>query len=49
MYRTTFDETNKQWNGPKTQPIYNLNTSVGNVLLHALEVNGSRTAQASWH
>lgn len=44
-YRTSFDKENKQWSGPRTQPIFNLQTSLGNVLLNLLEINGLKYAQ----
>lgn len=45
MFRTIFDEEKKQWNGPQTDTIFNPNTSLGNVILNSLQVNGSRIAQ----
>lgn len=47
MFRTAFDKENKQWNGPKIDPIFNPNTSLGNVILNILQMNGSRIAQVS--
>ncbi|XP_055309667.1 uncharacterized protein LOC129573305 [Sitodiplosis mosellana] len=45
MFRTIFDKERKQWSGPKTESIFNPHSSLGNVILNVLQVNGSRVAQ----
>lgn len=45
MFRTTFDAENKQWNGVKTNPYYNRETSLGEMILNSLQVNDTKVAQ----
>lgn len=47
MYRTTFDNERKQWNGQMTKSDFNPNASLGNVILNSLLVQGSRVAQVN--
>lgn len=49
MFRTIYDESKKQWSGPKTKSIFNPHTSLGSVILNALEVNGSKVAQVIFY
>lgn len=44
MFRTNFDQENKQWNGVKTKSDFNPDTSLGNVILNSLQVYGSKVA-----
>lgn len=48
MYHTTFDNERKQWNGQMTKSDFNPDASLGNVILNALLVNGSRVAQVNY-
>lgn len=45
MYDTTFDEKNKQWNGPKIKSNFNPEVSLGRVILNSLQIYGSKVAQ----
>lgn len=45
MYSTFFDEKEKQWTGLSRVPFYNSNLSVGQAILHSLELNPSKIAQ----
>ncbi|XP_055309666.1 probable 4-coumarate--CoA ligase 1 [Sitodiplosis mosellana] len=45
MFRTIYSKKRKQWNGATTDSVFNPHTSLGNVILSELQVNGSRVAQ----
>lgn len=45
MYRTTFDERNKQWNGAKIKSDFNPEESLGRAILNSLQMYGSKVAQ----
>lgn len=47
MYHTSYDTTTRQWNGVKTSPNFNSQTSLGDVILKTLKENGSKVAQVS--
>lgn len=45
MYRTIYDEVQKQWNGVKTRPLYNPDISLGEAFLKSMQVNAIKLAQ----
>lgn len=45
MLSTKFDATAKLWKGKNVTPFYNPKVSVGQVVLRALAVNGSKVSQ----
>lgn len=47
MYRTTYNIEKKEWSGPRILSIFNPKTSIGNVVLNALDINRLRTARVS--
>lgn len=47
MFHTEFDEKTKLWKGLDLPPLYNPKASVGQILLNALSLNGSKIAQIS--
>ncbi|XP_055294849.1 uncharacterized protein LOC129564703 [Sitodiplosis mosellana] len=45
MYHTSYDTEKRQWNGVKTNPSFNSQTSLGSVILNTLLENGLKVAQ----
>lgn len=45
MFRTYFDAQRKQWNGLKSRPLFNPQTTLGEVLLKSMQMHGPKIAQ----
>lgn len=45
MFRTFYDEKRKQWNGLKSRPLFNPQTTLGEILLKSMQMHGPKIAQ----
>lgn len=47
MFRSTFNEETKLWNGANIPSVFDTNISIANILLKSMRTFGSKTAQVS--